>query len=72
MSSESNDRDANSGVSLPKARPGKPGGKRAENRKERIRVLHEAALLLFLEGIIEFDIYNNFILKLHFRLILNS
>ena len=49
MSSESNDRDANSGVSLPKARPGKPGGKRAENRKERIRVLHEAALVLFLE-----------------------
>lgn len=49
MSSESNDRDVSSGVSLPKARPGKPGGKRDQNRKERIRVFHEAALVLFLE-----------------------
>ena len=49
MSSESSHQDADAGVSLPKARPGKPGGKRDQNRKERIRVLHEAALVLFLE-----------------------
>lgn len=37
------------GLALPSERPGKPGGKRDQNRKERIRVLHEAALVLFLE-----------------------
>ncbi len=49
MSSESSNHDSHPGVNPPKARPGKPGGKRDQNRKERIRVLQEAALVLFLE-----------------------
>ena len=49
MSSESSNPGPNQGVNLPTSRPGKPGGKRDQNRKERIRVLQEAALLLFLE-----------------------
>ena len=39
----------NGGVSLPSERPGQPGGKRDQNRKERIRLIQQAALVLFLE-----------------------
>ena len=49
MSSDSSHPTSASGVNSRKARPGKPGGKRDQNRKERIRVLQEAALVLFLE-----------------------
>jgi AcrR family transcriptional regulator len=45
----SSEEDVNTGVATPQARPGKPGGKRDKNRKERIRVIQEAALVLFLE-----------------------
>ena len=48
-SSDTTDESVNSSVLPPRARPGKPGGKRDQNRKERIRVLQEAALVLFLE-----------------------
>ena len=36
-----------------KRRPGQPGGRRDQNRKERVRALSEAALALFLERGIE-------------------
>ena len=49
MSSGKSQDEVSTGVPLPVERPGKPGGKRDKNRKERIRVLQEAALILFLE-----------------------
>ena len=49
MSSESGSDDNRSSVNTPRSRPGKPGGKRDQNRKERIRLIQEAALRLFLE-----------------------
>ena len=38
---------------LPRERPGAPGGKRDENRREKVQVLCDAALRLFLEQGIE-------------------
>jgi AcrR family transcriptional regulator len=38
---------------LPQLRPGKEGGKRAENRRARVDALHRAALTLFLQHGIE-------------------
>ena len=36
-------------TSVPKERPGKPGGRRDQNRRERVKALSDAAISLFLE-----------------------